>query len=112
MAFFRKKPVIVEAVQFGGVHFAENGRFSIAFNTESDLPKWLRDAMIDETVFVVPADPDFLFIKTKEGLMEASPGDWIIKGVKGELYPCKPDIFAATYDEAPEPGSNVVGVAI
>ena len=37
-------------------------------------------------------------IKTLEGTMEASPGDWIIKGVKGEFYPCKPDIFAATYE--------------
>jgi hypothetical protein len=35
-----------------------------------------------------------------EGVMKASPGDWIIKGVKGEFYPCKPDIFAATYEPA------------
>jgi hypothetical protein len=37
-------------------------------------------------------------IHTLEGVMEAVPGDWIIRGVKGELYPCKPDIFAATYE--------------
>lgn len=43
---------------------------------------------------------DGLFIKTLEGEMRASPGDWIIRGVAGELYPCKPDIFAATYEPA------------
>lgn len=41
-----------------------------------------------------------LEIPTLEGIMIAMPGDWIIKGVKGELYPCKPDIFAATYEPA------------
>ena len=44
-------------------------------------------------------------IKTLEGTMEASPGDWIIKGVKGEFYPCKPDIFAATYEPADDHGT-------
>jgi len=43
----------------------------------------------------------FLMIPTLEGEMEASPGDWIIKGVKGEFYPCKPDIFAETYEAVP-----------
>ena len=41
---------------------------------------------------------DSAFIETLEGRMEAKPGDWIIRGVKGELYPCKPDIFEATYE--------------
>lgn len=44
-----------------------------------------------------------LDIETLEGVMHASPGDWIITGVKGEQYPCKPDIFAATYEDAAEP---------
>ena len=44
--------------------------------------------------------PDFLFIRTLEGDMMASPGDYIIKGVQGECYPCKPDIFAKTYEVA------------
>jgi len=43
---------------------------------------------------------DYLFIGTLEGVHRADPGDWIIKGVKGELYPCKPDIFAQTYEPA------------
>ncbi len=45
-------------------------------------------------------DNIWIEIPTKEGVMKASPGDWIIKGVKGEFYPCKPDIFAATYEPA------------
>ena len=40
-----------------------------------------------------------VYIQTLEGVMKASPGDWIIRGVKGELYPCKPDVFEATYEE-------------
>jgi len=43
-----------------------------------------------------------LEIETLEGTMVADPGDWIITGVQGEQYPCKPDIFAATYEEAPD----------
>lgn len=46
-------------------------------------------------------DGDFLMIGTPEGEMCASPGDWIIRGIKGEIYPCKPDIFAETYEAAP-----------
>ena len=47
-------------------------------------------------------------IETLEGTMVAQPGDWIITGVQGERYPCKPDIFEATYDPAPEEGEVVV----
>lgn len=98
MGFYRKKPVVIEAVQFDAVSFAENGSYSLQFDTVDDLPSWLRVALMDEEIFVVPEDPDFLFIKTLEGLMEASPGDWIIRGVTGEIYPCKPDVFEMTYD--------------
>jgi len=54
----------------------------------------------DGTIAVHPSDRDFalLAIKAPEGTMIAQPGDWIIRGVKGELYPCKPDIFGATYE--------------
>lgn len=47
--------------------------------------------------------PDPLPIGTLEGVLTARPGDWIITGVKGERYPCKPDIFAATYEPADAP---------
>lgn len=75
-----KKPVTVEAVQFNGENFDEIAQ---AFN-------------------IAPFKKDFgdqLLIDTLEGQMKAKPGDWIIKGIKGEFYPCKPDIFAESYEE-------------
>lgn len=81
MPKFRKKPVVIEALQFVG------GRVSMlecaAFIGASARPR-----MEDAT----------LKISTLEGVMKAEPGDWIIRGVAGEFYPCKPDIFAATYE--------------
>lgn len=59
-------------------------------------PPW-HSAIDDDGVSYETAN---LFIDTMEGEMMASPGDWIIKGVKGEFYPCKPDIFEATYEPA------------
>ena len=73
---YRKKPVVIEAVQWVG-NFGEIERF-------------------------VGGDAEFregqLVVATLEGPLRASEGDWIIKGVKGEFYPCKPDVFAATYE--------------
>ena len=48
-------------------------------------------------------EPLSLLIRTLEGEMKAQPGDWIIRGIAGEVYPCKPDIFEATYESAPQP---------
>lgn len=82
MPKFRKKPVEIEAWQ-----------------VQPDMgtcPEWLTDEL-GKSVSITSTGP-FFHIKTLEGEMRADPGDWIIKGVKGELYPCKPDIFAATYD--------------
>lgn len=73
---FRKKPVVVEATQ------------------------WFRHGDHPEVVQSALYAPEFGYINTLEGGHIVSPGDWIIKGVKGEFYPCKPDIFAATYEEA------------
>lgn len=112
MGFYRKRPVVVEAVLFEDVMFDGTGSFSIFFDTEEDLPKWLRAALTDETVFPVSDDPPQLVVRTLEGEMLADKGDWIIKGVKGELYPCKPEIFAMTYEAAPQPEDDVTGVAI
>lgn len=75
---FRKKPVVIEAVQWLG----------------NNLPELI--AFIGERP---PTDASGLFINTLEGQMFASPGDWIIKGVAGEFYPCKPDIFQQTYEQ-------------
>ena len=86
MAKFRKKPVVIEAVQFTGSNGQEIGRFvgSPCGDVEG----------VPGTKTVRP----FVVIKTLEGEMRGDAGDWIIRGVKGEFYPCKPDIFAATYE--------------
>lgn len=112
MAYFRKKPVMVEAVQFESISFAGGGHYSIHFDTVVDLPKWLRNAMMDGDVVPDIVEEGGLIVKTLEGRHIASPGDWIIRGVKGELYPCKPEIFAMTYDPVDEQDIEVTGVAI
>ncbi|MDI5767642.1 hypothetical protein MJN71_20830 [Salmonella enterica subsp. enterica serovar Cerro] len=81
MAKFRKKPVIIDAVLWDGK--LETVEEILSGSTCSSVEQDLCD----------PA----LIIETLEGKMKADVGDWIIKGVKGELYPCKPDIFEATY---------------
>ena len=78
---YRKKPVMVEAVQWTGENHAEMCEF------------------IDPEVFEIKPK-EGLIIHTLEGDHHASPGDYIIKGVNGEFYPCKPDIFAKTYEPA------------
>lgn len=85
MARFRKKPVVIEAIYYDGTNFQEISDFT-------------------RTPFVV-RDEDIgmpLSISTLEGDLLAQPGDMIIKGVKGEFYPCKADIFAATYEAVEE----------
>ena len=93
MPMFRKKPVVIEAVQWTG----DNLRQIMTF---TDGPPETRTAhagiMWDQYEALVAAEG--LKIFTLEGKMRAAVGDWIIKGVKGEFYPCKPDIFAATYE--------------
>lgn len=77
---FRKKPVVVEAIEYR----AGEERYELA------------GAVIDGVIRYT--EEGTMLIKTLEGVMEAQPGDWIIRGVKGELYPCKPDIFVQTYE--------------
>lgn len=83
---FRKKPVIIEAVQWfkAGDHPAVR-----------DVPSAMYDSLSSEVNY---RPTDYGWIETLEGGHLVSPADWIIRGVKGELYPCKPDIFSATYD--------------
>lgn len=83
---YRKKPVVIEAVQWNGVNRHAVLQFT-GYNAENAKAIFWRDQNDGEIV-----------IRTLEGDMTASVGDWIIRGVKGELYPCKPDIFAATYE--------------
>ena len=95
---FRKKPVEVDAIQWDG------SRASI-----ERACQWVNsfDPTGDPVLtfeFYGSDDVDgFPLIETLEGDMAVSPDDWIIRGVKGEFYPCKPDIFAATYDAVVTP---------
>lgn len=81
MPMFRKKPITIEAIQFTG-------------DASPILEFAGRQAMAN-----APGAEPLLTITTPEGNMTVSEGDWVIRGIKGEFYPCKPDIFAATYDE-------------
>jgi hypothetical protein len=75
---FRKKPIVIEAIQWDGTNGA-------------DIDIWSSGQ-------VEPTETGSLMIATLEGILEVSLNDWIIKGIKGEFYPCKPDIFEATYE--------------
>lgn len=89
MAKYRKKPVEVEAFQI-----------SRCTMLNREYPKWFADAFARGVVYVTrtPSYPIVCTIKTLEGDMNACIGDYIIRGVNGELYPCKPDIFDKTYE--------------
>ena len=87
---FRKKPVVIEAVQLLIDSFEEVESFVGCTSMNRHY--------INERDFLNKTNPVGLFIETLEGNMLASVGDYVIKGVSGEFYPCKPDIFAATYD--------------
>lgn len=89
MPKYRKKPVVVEAFKYD-----KNDR-----EDTIGIPKWFLDAVVQRKVIITA---DEVFIKTLEGEMKVSDGDYIIKGIKGEIYPCKPDIFEATYEEVTE----------
>jgi len=83
---FRTRPVVIEAMVLDG-HTVE-------------VARWLTGHGVTFHADTHPTDAaqDVLHIETLEGTMRAEPGDWVIRGVKGEFYPCKPDIFEATYE--------------
>lgn len=91
---YRKKPVVVEAFQVRAV-------VPLGHTLAGDVPQWFWDAVIARRV-AVQCGPEngYVDIKTLEGTMRADEGDYIIQGIKGELYPCKPDSFEATYEAA------------
>lgn len=89
---FRKKPVEIEA-------------FQLTETNRGEILNWARSyAELGHQIGAVPANdhPHQMFIHTLEGIMLADVGDWIIRGVQGEFYPCKPDIFEATYESVNE----------
>lgn len=81
MPKFRKKPVVIEAIQL----------------TETNPDEILGYNDTDRKMFIDPEDGKFK-IETLEGIMVANVGDWIIRGINNEFYPCKPDIFKKTYE--------------
>lgn len=85
---YRKKPVVIEAFQYNGDFQDRNGTYYI--------PDWAVEA--NETGVLYFKDAGDLYIKTLEGDMMANVGDYIIQGISGEIYPCKPDIFEQTYE--------------
>lgn len=89
---YRKKPVEILAVQYNGINKPEIEEF---------VGQELEPVLESESAYIAgKGAPIFsLIIPTLEGQHKAMPGDYIIRGVKGEFYPCKPDIFALTYDK-------------
>lgn len=82
---YRKKPVVIKAMKFD-------------VNNGAEIVRWMEN-------FVTDAGDNFpgeILIRTLEGVMSAKPGDYIVQGVAGEFYPCKPDFFEATYDSVGE----------
>ena len=84
-----KKPVTIEAMLFDGTDM-----------TARTIESWSAGAVAMSKPWKV--NYGFMDIETLEGTMTANTGDWIIRGVQGEFYPCKPDIFKATYEPATE----------
>jgi hypothetical protein len=90
---YRKLPVVIEAVKWNGYNFA-----AVSALSENIFgPYRAHEGKVPSNV---KGDGDHLEIKTLEGRMRADEGDWIIKGVASEVYPCKPDIFEKTYEQA------------
>lgn len=83
-----KKPVTIECFQYDGDLKFSDGKFYV--------PEWAEKAYNEGVIFF--KEQGEMYIKTLEGEHHASVGDYIIRGVNGELYPCKPDIFEKTYD--------------
>lgn len=81
---YRKKPVVIDAIQYTGKNLSK----VIVFTKSPEIMEDFLGGALE--------------IHTPEGIMKAVCGDWIIRGIKGELYSCKPDIFEATYEEVEE----------
>jgi len=88
MAKYRKKPVVIEAIQYTGNNIVEIIKF-IQERANGNKSRYLR----------YNANKGEYFILTLEGKYELTEGDYIICGIKGEFYPCKPDIFEMTYEK-------------
>ncbi len=85
MSKFRKKPVVIEAMQLDKTN-------------SSGIRDWAHKGMHPAQNSIIIINRGGLEIRTLEGTMQAIEGDWVIKGVNNEFYPCKPDIFEKTYE--------------
>jgi len=90
MARYRKRPVVIDAIRYDGPG-----------PSLDDVFAWVRDLSVGEDAMYHTSARGFV-IRTLEGDMRVEPGDWVIRGVKGEYYPCKSDIFEATYEAVTE----------
>lgn len=94
MAKYRKKPVVIDAFQYDGDLIESDGKYYV--------PDWavkaFKDGVIHFGSLRLDEPPCEMFIDTLEGTHHANVGDYIIRGVNGELYPCKPNIFEKTYE--------------
>lgn len=91
---YRKKPIVIDAFQYDGDLMYATGDYYV--------PDWAVQAFNDGILFYDENQPWNLYVKTLEGSMLVSVGDFVIKGVNNELYPCKPDIFEKTYEKEEE----------
>lgn len=89
---YRKKPVEIEAVFFNG--------------EMEDMPLWLQENKDFQIITTKSGVPTHATIETLEGKMTAQLGDYIISGVEGEIYPCKPNIFEMTYEKVEKEGKE------
>lgn len=93
MPLYRKKPIVIEA------HLWEGD-----YKNAMRIMEWSGNQVV---LIDVGSDNEALLIKTLEGVMTGSKGDFIIRGVQGEYYPCKPDIFETTYEELDANGGSL-----
>ena len=85
---YRKKPVVIEAMRF----------VTSSYSAMTEVARWCGGLICSEAKSDWTDAAYWLDIPTLEGVMKASPGDYIIRGVRGEFYPCKPNIFEDTYE--------------
>lgn len=98
---YRKRPVVIEAIRFDGGPANASG--IIDWVTDNDgTATWtvVHEGSAGPDGKGYDPEPECIRINTLEGTMRANVGDWVIRGVQGEFYPCKPDIFAETYEAA------------
>ncbi len=90
---YRKKPIVIEAFQMT----------KSIWNTNAGWPQWAREAWDkDPSEGAIWTDQDGIYCGTLEGVHVVTFDDWIIQGVEGEIYPCKPSVFEATYEAVNE----------